>query len=332
MISRGNLIAILALGVLPLHVFAQPADKVYRVAISLPSPPATIDGPTPRSGAMHAIIEGLKARGYIEGRNLIFDRRSRFGLDSQGRDDSMADIVRLKPDVIIVDGTGDAVRAIKLTSSIPIVMTASVDPVGAGLALSLARPGRNVTGLVTDVGMGSEEKRLEIFLELLPKARRLAFVGMKGDWETPWGRAIRDIAAKRQLDLYFAEGNPAGFADALEAIRRRKTEAFFVAASPMTTQFMSSFSEFTLSSGIPGTCAITEMAEQGCLMAYGQSFKSFFSYAVTYVDKILKGANPGDLAIEQPTKFELVINMKTAKAIGLTIPQSVLLRADRVIE
>jgi putative ABC transport system substrate-binding protein len=180
--------------------------------------------------------------------------------------------------------------------------------------------------------VGSEEKRLEIFLELLPMARRLAFVGTKGDLESPWGRAIQSAAAKRRLDLYFAEGTPAGFADALEAVRRRKSEAFFVAASPMTTQFSSSFSEFTLASGIPSSCAITEMAEQGCLMAYGQSFKSFFSYAVTYVDKILKGAKPGDLPIEQPTKFELVINMKTAKALGIKIPQSVLLRADRVIE
>src|SRR6185369_4320855 len=113
------------------------------------------------------------ARGHVEGRNVVFDRRSRFGLDSQGRDAQMADVVRLKPDVIIVDGTGDAVRAIKLTSSIPVVMAASVEPVGAGLANSLARPGRNVTGLVMDVGVAAEEKRLELFLELLPNARRL---------------------------------------------------------------------------------------------------------------------------------------------------------------
>lgn len=329
---RDTLLAILAVGTLPLHAFAQQAERVFRVAISLLSPAATLDGPVPSSGAMRMIVEGLKARGYIEGRNLVFDRRSRFGLDSQGRDDSMADIVRLRPDVIVVDGTADAVRAIKLTSSIPIVMAASVDPVGAGLAQSLARPGRNVTGLVTDVGVAAEEKRLSLFLELLPMVRRIAFVGMKADWESPWGNAIQNAAANRRLDLFFAEGKPAGFADALEAIRRSKSEAFFVAASPTTTQFTLSFSEFTLSSGIPSTCAITEMAEQGCLMAYGQSFKGFFSYAVKYVDKILRGEKPGDLPIEQPTKFELVINMKTAKALGLTIPQSILLRADRVIE
>jgi len=327
-----TLIAVLAVGALPLHALAQQGEKIFRIAISLPSPAATLDGPAPSSGAMRMVVDGLKARGYVEGRNIVFDRRSRFGLDSQGRDAQMADVVRLKPDVIIVDGTGDAVRAIKLTSSIPVVMAASVDPVGAGLANSLARPGRNVTGLVTDVGVAAEEKRLELFLELLPNARRLAFVGTIEVWESAWGRAIQNAAANRQLELYFAEGTPAGFADALESIRRRKSDAFFVAASPTTTQFTSSFSEFTISSGIPSTCAITEMAEAGCLMAYGQSYRGFFSYAVTFVDKILKGAKPGDLPIEQPTKFELVINLKTARAIGVKIPQLLLVRADRVIE
>jgi putative ABC transport system substrate-binding protein len=281
---------------------------------------------------MRAVAEGLKTRGYVEGRNLVFDRRSRFGLDAQGMDNQMADVVRLKPDVIIVDGTSHAVRASKLTSSIPIVMAASVDPVGAGLAQSLARPGRNVTGLVTDVGAGSEEKRVDLFLEMLPKTRHLAFVGWKSDWESPWGKAVQNVALGRRLDLFFAEGNAAGFADALEEIKRKKSEAFFVALSPTTAPFTSLFVDFTLASRIPSSCGVTEMAEQGCLMAYGQSYRSIFTYAVTYVDKILKGANPGDLPIEQPTKFELVINMKTAKALGITIPQLLLVRADRVIE
>ncbi len=332
MIRRDALIAILALGTLPRHAFAQRADKVHRITISVPMPAEAIAGPVPTSPAMRAIVDRLKALGYIEGRNLILDRRSRYGLDAQGMDDLMADIVHTKPDVILLDGTGQALRASKLTSSIPIVMASSIDPVGAGLAHSLARPGRNVTGLVTDVGTSSEEKRLEIFLELLPKARRLAFVGTKRDWENPAGRAIQSIAAKRRLDLFFAEGKSSGFADALEALRRRKSEAFFIANSPSTGPFMASFAEFTLSSGIPSSGGVTEMAEQGCLMAYGQTARNFYSYAVTYVDKILKGAKPGDLPIEQPTRFELVINMKTARALGIKVPQAVLLRADRVIE
>lgn len=323
--------AVLALTSLPPHAFSQAVDKIHRIAISLPSPPAALTAP-PAGGSLLAFLNTLKDYGYVEGRNLILDRRSRYGLDVSGVEDQMADIVRTKPDVIVVDGTGPAVRARKFTSSIPIVMVASVDPVGAGLAQSLARPAWNVTGLVIDVGTGSEEKRMELFLEMLPKTRRLAFVGLKADWENAWGKAVQSVAANRRLDLFFAEGNPAGYADALEALKRRKSEAFFVALSPMTTAFTSSFVDFALSSRIPCSCGIVEMAERGCLMAYGQSVNGFFAYAVKYVDKILKGANPGELPIEQPTKFELAINMKTAKAIGIKIPQSILIRADRVIE
>ncbi len=136
----------------------------------------------------------------------------------------------------------------------------------------------------------------------------------------------------KRLDFFFVEGKPSWFADALEALRRRKSEAFFIANSPTTGPFISSFAEFTLSSGIQSSGGVTEMAEQGCLMAYGQTARNFFSYSMAYVDKILKGAKPGDLPLEQPTRFELVINMKTAKALGIRIPQPILIRADRVIE
>jgi putative ABC transport system substrate-binding protein len=186
--------------------------------------------------------------------------------------------------------------------------------------------------LAIDVGVGSEEKRLELFLEMLPKVRRLAFVGLKGDWDSAWGKAIQNIVAKRRLDLFFAEGTSAGFADALEALRQKQSDAFFVALSPNTAPFVSSFIAFTLSSGIPSSCGIVEYADIGCLMAYGQSYKSFFTSASTFVDKILKGAKPGDLPIEQPTKIELVVNLKTAKALGIKIPPSILVRADRLVE
>ena len=330
--KRLSALAMIAVLALPAHVFAQQAEKVYRVAMSFPSPAATLAGPVPTSPALRVFIEAMKARGYVEGRNLILDSRSRFGLDSQGVENHMAEIVRTKPDVIVVDGIDAARSAKKFTSEIPIVMAASVDPVGLGLAHSLARPGMNVTGLVTDVDAGSEEKRMDLFLELLPKTKHLAFVGWKQDWENRWGKAVQDVAVKRGVDVFFAEGGPAGFADALEALKRKKSEAFYVAYSPRTTASTSLFVDFTLKNGIPSSCGITEMAESGCLMAYGQSFKSFFTHAATYVDKILKGAWPGNLPIEQPTRFELVINMKTARALGITIPPALLVRADRVIE
>ena len=322
---RDSVLAIIALAGLPLAAKAQQPGKVYRIAV-------IIAGPDPASPGMRAFIQGLKARGYIEGQNLILDRRTIHGLDFPSIDAMMAELVRQKPDVIVTPGTNTSVRAMKAAGGIPIVMAASVDPVGAGLAHSLARPGGTVTGLVTDVGSGAEEKRVEILLELLPKARRIAFVGWKGDWDGRWGKSIQSAMAKRGVDLFFAEGKPSGFAEALEAIKQRKSEAFFVALSTSTWPFSSSFGEFTLLNRIPSSCGVTEMAEDGCLLAYGQSVVSIWTQAVTYVDKILKGTKPGDIPIEQPTKFELVINLKTAKALGIKIPQSLLIRANRVIE
>jgi putative ABC transport system substrate-binding protein len=169
-------------------------------------------------------------------------------------------------------------------------------------------------------------------LELVPKARRIALVGSKGDWDNPWGKGARNVAARRGVNVFFAEGNSTGFGAALEELRREMADAFFVALTPATFPFSSSFGEFTVAHRIPSSCAISEMADRGCLMTYGLSLVSFWTQAVTYVDKILKGAKPSDLPIEQPTKFELVINLTIANAIGLKVPQSLLLRADRVIE
>ena len=331
--KRGALLAVLAMAGARLPAFAQTADKVYRIAVYFNQRAASLAGPIPASVLMRAFVETLSTRGYVEGRNLILDRWSSVGLDVPEREKMMAELVRTKPDVIVVDGTGAALHAAKLTSSIPIVMVASVDPVGYGLAQSLARPGRNVTGLALDVGVGSEEKRFDLFVEMLPKARRLAYVGTKGDWEGAWGKAVQAVAAKRRVDLFFAQGQPsAGFADAIDALKREKSEAFFVALSSSTGPYSQLFAKFALANRLPSSGGTTEWADLGCLMAYGQSAVNFFTHGGMYVDKILKGANPGDLPIEQPTKFELVINLNTAKAIGFTVPQSILLRADRVIQ
>jgi putative ABC transport system substrate-binding protein len=335
MISRRRLFVALgavALCAASLAAEAQQASRVYRVAVVGTGPAAAQAGPVPTSVSMRALVEALKARGYIEGQNLILERRSTYGLDDAGMDGVYADLARVKPDVIVVPGSNHALRAVKAASGIPIVMAASGDPVGLGLAQSLAHPGGDVTGLVTDVGAGAEEKRLEILLEMLPKARRIAFVGRKGDWDFLWGKAVRSAAAKRKVSITFAEGNPAGFAEALDVVKRRKSDAFFVALSPTTFPFSSVFGEFTVANRIPSSCGLADMAQDGCLIAYGQSIADIWTHSVTYVDKILKGAKPGDLPIEQPTRFQLVINLKTAKALGIKVPQSILVRADRVIE
>jgi putative ABC transport system substrate-binding protein len=306
---------------------AQPAAKVYRVAVVTYVPAAALPGTRAFELAQ------LKALGYLEGQNLVLDLRSLLGIDADGQRAVAADLLALKPDVVVVDGTTAAVLVAKATRSIPIVMAASADPVGAGLTQSLARPSANVTGLAIDVDTGAEEKRLEIFLEILPKARRIAFVGSPATWEEAWGKAVRGVAAKRGVSLLYVEAQgTAGYADALEIVTREKFDALFVANAPAAGRLGRTFGEFTVASRIPSACGITEMVDQGCLMTYGQSGIGFWKHGFAYVDKILKGAKPADLPIEQPTEFQLVINLKTAEAIGLKIPQSVLLRADRVIE
>jgi len=179
----------------PLHAQPQPASKVYRVAVVTHVPAAAL----PRTRAFD--VEQLKALGYVEGQNLVLDLRSLLGIDSQGQDVAVAEMLRLKPDVIAVDGTGAAALVAKATKTVPIVMAASVDPVGEGLAQSLARPSGNVTDLAIDVGTGAEEKRMDVLLETLPKARRVAYVGPRAAWEDPWGKAVQAVAAKHGVSL-----------------------------------------------------------------------------------------------------------------------------------
>lgn len=325
-----GLVALLAA---PVSARTQQPGKVYRIAIISNAPPAELAGTQPAHPGMRAFVQGLKARGYVEGKNVVLERRSMVGISGPVQyDDMVAELVRLKADVIVVPGTSYAVSATRVARGVPIVMVASVDPVAAGLAQSLARPGGNVTGLTTDVGTGVEEKRLELFLELLPKARRIAFIGLKVDWENAWGSAIRNAASKLGVTLSYTEGKRTGFEEAFEILRKEKPDAFFVALSPTTWPFRSSIGEFTLGGRIPSSCGLTDMAEYGCLMAYGQNIPDIWAYTVKYVDRILKGTKPGDLPIEQPMRFELVVNLKTAKALRIKVPHSILLRADRVID
>ena len=310
----------------PLRSQAQANARVYRVAV------LEFGSLAPGSWLRTQTVNDLKALGYIEGQNLVLDLRPLAGIDAEGQDAIVTEVTNLKPDVIIVPGTGTAHRAAKATRSIPIVMVASVDPVGAGLAQSLARPGGNVTGSALDVGTGAEEKRMEILLEMLPKARRIAFVGTQIDWDAPWGKAVRGVAAKRGVSLVLAEGKTNGVTEALDVVKKEKAEAFFVALSPWSGKFSRAFADFTVANHIPSSCGLIEMVDLGCLMGYGQSGAAMWIRVMAYVDKILKGAKPADLPIEQPTTFPLVINLRTAKAIGMKIPQSILVRADSVVE
>jgi putative ABC transport system substrate-binding protein len=244
----------------------------------------------------------------------------------------VAELVSLNVDVIVVSNTLLAQRAREVTTAVPIVLGVSTDPVGSGLAQSLARPGGNVTGLTSDVGPEIQGKRLELLKGAVPRASRVAFLGTKKAWDDFYERSIKAGAQALGLTVFLAEHTPTEYAGAFALIRRERADALFVAPSSENYAQRSLIADFATSNRLPSIHAFREFVEVGGLMSYGVNIADLFRRAGGYVDKILRGAKPADLPIEQPSKFELVINLKTAKALGLTIPQSLLLRADQVIE
>ena len=316
----------------PLAAEAQEAGKVYRVGLIFPSPPVSeMAGPEPVNPAARAFVRGLRALGYVEGRNLILERRS-----AEGRFERFAaivvELVSLNVDVIVVSSTPLAQRAREVTTAVPIVLGAGTDPVGSGLAQSLARPGGNVTGLTLDVGPEIQGKRLELLKGAVPRASRVAFLGTKKLWDVVYETSIKAGAQALGLTVFLAEHTPTEYTGAFTFISRERADALFVAHSSENYAQRRLIVDFATSNRLPSIHAFREAVEVGGLMSYGVNVADLFSSAAGYVDRILKGAKPGDLPIEQPTKIELVINARTAKALGLTIPPSLLLRADQVIE
>ena len=332
--ERRTFIGTVAGGLLtaPLAAEAQQAGKIYRVGLIFDtSPVSEMAGPDPVHPGAKAFVHGLRALGYVEGQNLILERRS-----AEGKFERYADIatelVRLKVDVIVTATNRMTQQAKAVTTTVPIVMAVSTDPVGAGIVKSLAHPGGNITGLTLYVDPEIEAKRLELLKETLPGASRVAYLGLKEDWEAPWGKRVRAAAQVLGLTLVLAEHTPNEYADAFTLLRRVRPDALFV--SPYAPEFTHRklIVDFATRSRLPSTHAYREAVELGGLMSYGVNVTDLPRRAAAYVDKILKGAKPSDLPIEQPTKFELVINLKTAKALGLTIPPSLLLRADEIIQ
>ncbi len=313
---------------------AQQAGKVYRVGIISPAIPVSeMAGPEPVNPVARAFVQGLRALGYVEGQNLILERRSaegrfeRFG-------DIVAELVRLKADVIVTGGSLMARAAKAVTTTVPIVMATSADPVGEGLVQSLARPGGNITGFTLAVGPEIEAKRLELLRAMLPGVSRVAYLGSKEnkDWESPRGQSVRTAAQALGVTLVPAEFPPHQVTDALTRISRARAVALFVADSAPAYADRALIVDFATRSRLPSIFAWRAAVELGGLMSYGVNLADNYRRAATYVGKILKGAKPADLPVEQPTRFELVINLKTAKALGLTIPPSLLLQATEVIE
>jgi putative ABC transport system substrate-binding protein len=283
-----------------------------------------------------AFLQGLRDLGYVEGRNLVIEYRL-----AEGKLDRFpalaAELVALKVDVIFAGGgTLSALAAKQATRTLPIVFAAVVDPIASGVVTSLARPGGNVTGLSTLtpelVGKG-----LELLKQAVPGVSRVAVLWHPGGLGERTGKNMlkaAEVAARAlgmRLQIVEARG-PADFDRAFSDMTRARAGALTVLGSTMFINERRRLADLAAKNRLPAVYPLREFVDAGGLMAYGANFADLFRRAATYVDRILKGTKPGDLPVEQPTKFELVINLKTAKALGLTIPQSVLARADEIIQ
>ena len=330
MTTRRAFLGTLAGGLLaaPLAAGAQQAAKVYRIGLLGGSPPNSPGG----RRAWEGFFQGMRELGYIEGQNILVEGRF-YGDHTERLPALAAELVRLNVDVIVA-GTAPAPEAAqRATSTIPIVMATHADPIGSGLVASLAKPGKNVTGVST-VGPELVGKRLQLLKEVIPGISRVAVLSNPTD--TAQALLLRDAqGAARSLNmrLQVLEARaPSDFAGAFSAMTKERARGVIVLTSSMFYAERTRIAELAVRSRLPAIYSVKEYAEAGGLMAYGVNLGESFRRAATYVDRILKGARPADLPVEQPTTFELVINLKAAKALGLAIPQSLLARADEVIQ
>jgi putative ABC transport system substrate-binding protein len=288
--------------------------------------------PQANAANFDALRKGLRELGYDEGRSLIIEYRS-----ADGRAERFpalaAELVRLNVDAIVTRGTPSALAARNATRTIPIVMASVGDVIGTGLAVSLARPGGNVTGL-TAINTDTEGKRLELLKEMVPGLARIAALYNMGNptFALRWKEvelAARALGTESQL---LDVRKPEDIAPAFAAATAQRAGALLTSVDALIQANQRTILELAAKHRLPAIYPTREFVENGGLMAYGVSYPELYRRAATYIDKIFKGARPADLPIEQPTKFELVINLKAAKALGLTVPPTLLGRADEVIE
>ncbi len=322
------LVILFTLGLLsaPPGANAQPPEKLYRIAI-LETIAATLN-----SDNLQAFTQELKVRGYVQGQNLAVDYRSVDGR-AERFPQLAAELVRLPIDLIVTRGTPAAIAVKKATRTIPIVMAASGDPIGAGLVPSRARPGGNLTGL-TSLTPEMAAKRLELLRVAFATFSRVAILWNPSNpaATNAWREAEAAARALGVTQSSLEVRTMADIAPAFAAAKKQGASVLVVIQDALTQNHHKQIVDLAKKHGLPDVYASREFVEAGGLMSYGPSYPDLYRRAAIYVDKIFKGARPHDLPIEQPTKFELVINRATAKALGLTIPPSLLIRADHVIE
>jgi putative tryptophan/tyrosine transport system substrate-binding protein len=306
-------------------VQAQQPAKIPRIGFQFDSPLTSI------VGRVEGFRQGLRELGYLEGKNIIIEWRSSEG-KAERRNEIVAELVRLKVDVIVSGGPSVTRPLKEATSTIPIVMAQDSDPVGNGFAASLARPGGNITGLSAQASEMSG-KKVEIMKEIVPKLSRMAIIG--NSTEPGDALALREtVRAAGAYQIYLSYLDVQDAKDIEPVIRtaaKGHADALMVLGNPIFNLQRQQVIDLVVKHRLPATYTQPEYVEAGGLMTYGTNYPELFRRAATYVDKILKGAKPADLPVEQPKKFEFIVNLKAAKQIGLTIPPNVLARADKVI-
>ncbi len=328
MARRRRLILALGAGALaaPLLSFAQQQVKVSRVGFLAPRRPVDL-----ATDVYGGFLRGMRELGYIEGKNLVIEWRYADGVPDR-LPGLAAELVRLNVDVMVTGGWPAASAAQKATTTIPIVMGSASNPVDAGLVKSLARPGGNITGV--SVFTDLHPKRLEMLLIMVPNLTRVAvLVNPRDSLHMATLKSVQAAAQQTVVKVLPVEvRTPQEIETAFSLMAREKVGAVIVAGGGLFNQHEIRIADLSAKKRLPSISSRGEFAEAGGLMSYGDSRAETFRRAATLVNKILRGAKPGDLPVEQPTKFELIINGKTAKALGITIPQLLLVRADRVIE
>jgi putative tryptophan/tyrosine transport system substrate-binding protein len=322
--TGGILLFALSVFVVPLISTAQPPGKVFRIGwlnLGFPAQP-DLDG----------LRQGLGALGYVEGQNLVIEERYAEG-KVERLSDLATELVRLPIHVLIAAGSAASRAAQQATSTIPIVMLTSTDAVAQGFVGSLARPGGNVTGLAGP-GVALSGKRLEILKEAVPEVSRIAVLWNPANPTTvPFLPETQAAAQALGVELHVLEvRSPNDFEGAFAAATRGRAGALLVMPDAFLAGNSTRIVDFAHQHGLPGMYPVRDYVDAGGLMSYAPSWTAMFLRAATYVDKILKGVKPADLPVEQPTKFELVLNLKTAKALGITLPPTLLILADEVIQ